>query len=152
MKKVFLIILVIIILYLVIIMLPKKDNNSFTIKGYNFIIKSQRIENSNESYYKTSFTYNNNFYYIDFVEVYLAKDKNSSSIIYDVIPPKMITINGKKYECYITDSNEATLYYELPDKQARLEIKIIGKKTNSIVNEEVIRSKELASVLMFSVD
>ena len=142
---------------------------SITIKGYTMDINSKEVGHaSSKSYFNTSFDIidkdnNKCTYYVDFVDLNLISDNTGNDgIIDDIARPKEITINGKKFEYYLDESNwNATLYYRIPDGEGQLIIKVSGggvfdsegnqAKMLAYVDEKVLESDELAEILKFSV-
>lgn len=145
------------------------NKTSITIKGYTIDINSKDVgHSSSKSYFNTSFDIidkdnNKCTYYVDFVDLNLISDNtDNDGIIYDIARPKEITINGKKFEYYLDESNSnATLYYGIPDGEGQLIIKVSGggvfdsegnqAKMLAYVDKKVLESNELAEILKFSV-
>ena len=141
---------------------------SIVINGYTININSKEVGHpSHESIFSTSFNiisnHKKNSYTVDFVDLITASDNtNNNGIVYDIAKPEVIKINGKKFDYYLDESNcSATLYYIIPDGKGSLSIKVSGgsvfdSKGNLLdtlapVNKKVLKSKELAGILNFTV-
>lgn len=145
------------------------NNMSITVKGYTININSAETGHSSEnSYFQTSFNIidsdnNKRTYNVDFVKLYLSSDEISTEdMIDDIAKPEIITINGKTFEYYLDEYNHnATLYYQIPDKNGQLMIKVSGRdifdhegnqlKTLAPIDKEILESSQLAGILNFSV-
>ncbi len=144
---------------------------SITIKGYTVNINSKEVGHpSSESYFNTSFNIidNNqytNTYNVDFIDLKLDSENTSDGEInYDIARPEEVTINDKKFNYYLDDSDgnatSATLSYVIPD--GSLVIKVSGVsvfdsngkqvKTSALVDKKVLESNELAEILNFTVN
>ena len=147
------------------------SQNKINIKGYTIDInakKKEESEESNESFFTTSFEITNSdngkaYYDVDFNNLILKSESKDDGINYDVKAPEVVTINGKEFEYYIDEFGLcATLYYQIPDKQGLLEIEVNGRnvyssrgeqlKMRAVVDKSVIESQELAKVLDFSIN
>ena len=176
-KIIVILVIIIVIIGLFILILNHKlfsnetyNKTSITIKGYTIDINSKEVGNpSSESYFSTSFNIidNNNYtntYNVDFIDLSLNSEHTSSGeVVYDIVPPEEVTINGKKFDYYLNDDIEnatsATLHYIIPDGALVIEVSGVGVfdsngeqvKTSALVDEKVLKSKELAGILNFTV-
>ena len=144
------------------------SKTTINIKNYAVEINSQKKGNPGpDSYFSTSFSikdkYGNNLDYdVSFLDIKSENENDYITSEFNIDNQSTVKINGKGFKYYIdTDKLNALLVYEIPKETDSLIIKIAGNavfdpngsvsEKSAIIDKSVLESKELASILNFSI-